>query len=57
MDVLRMKAILKEEYGINSKEELEAAMQRFSGLDIGIFVSDIHPEALPQPEEVTARAV
>jgi len=39
VDVTRISKILKEEYGINNREELKAAMSNMAGIDIGIFVS------------------
>ena len=35
----RLRAILAKEYGINSDEELLAALDRQKGLEIGIFTS------------------
>ncbi len=37
MSVEQMKEILKKEYGINSYEELNAAIENSTGLNIGIF--------------------
>jgi|P827metagenome_2_1110787.scaffolds.fasta_scaffold06247_2 hypothetical protein len=34
----RMMQILKDEYGIGSKAELDTAIEQFRGVDIGLFV-------------------
>lgn len=44
MDIEKMKKILSEEYGINSAEELDEAMKKSKGINIGIFVSPINKE-------------
>ncbi len=44
--VKKMKEILKSEYGINDKEEFEAAVKNFAGINIGIFTE-------PFPERST----
>ncbi len=36
----KMLQILKEEYGIGSKAELETAIEEFQGVDIGLFVTE-----------------
>lgn len=41
MDVARMEEILRKEYGIQNRNEFEAAASRYGGLDIGIFITPI----------------
>lgn len=41
MDVVRIKEILKTEYGINNNEEFEAAVKRSHGINIGIFTTPL----------------
>ena len=44
--VEKLKEILKEEYGICSQEELEAAMKNNEGIDIGIFTQELNINAI-----------
>ena len=44
--VERLKEVLKEEYGICSQEELEAAMKDNEGIDIGIFTKELNINAM-----------
>ena len=37
MDTAKLKEILKEQYGIASEEEFNTAVEKSSGIDIGIF--------------------
>lgn len=37
MDAAKLKEILKKEYGINSEEEFNDAVEKSSGIDLGIF--------------------
>lgn len=39
MDVEKLKKILEEEYGISNDKELEQAIEKYEGLDVGIFTS------------------
>lgn len=42
MDAAKLEEILSKEYGINTKEEFDEAVEKFIGLDIGIFITPIH---------------
>jgi hypothetical protein len=45
MDIVeRLKEVLKEDYGINNQKELEDAINKFKGLDIGIFTQPFKNE-------------
>ena len=46
--VEKLKEVLKSEYGINDKEEFEAAVRNFAGINLGIFTQ-------PLPERSAAR--
>ena len=37
MDAEKLRIILKEEYGISSDAELDEAIEKFQGLNVGIF--------------------
>lgn len=37
MDADKLRIILKEEYGISSDTELDEAIEKFQGLNVGIF--------------------
>lgn len=37
MDVSKLKEILKKEYGISNEEEFETAVQKSTGINLGIF--------------------
>lgn len=37
MDAAKLRQILKAEYGISNDEEFNAAVQKFTGINIGIF--------------------
>lgn len=39
--VEKLKEVLKSEYGINSKEEFEAAVGNFAGINLGIFTEPL----------------
>lgn len=39
MTVEQMKELLRKEYGIRSKEELYKEIDKFDGVDIGLFTS------------------
>lgn len=41
MNVETMLEVLKKDFGINNREEFEAACKNFKGLDIGIFTTPI----------------
>lgn len=41
MDIVRMKEILKTQYGICDEAELYAAMSKSAGIDIGIFTNPV----------------
>ncbi|MBS6729988.1 MAG: hypothetical protein KH260_12080 [Lachnospiraceae bacterium oral taxon 082] len=42
MDIVeRLKEVLKDDYGINNQEELEDAISKSKGLDIGIFTQPL----------------
>ena len=45
MDLQKMKEILKREYGIESYEELQKAMNEVDGIDIGIFTTELRRQA------------
>lgn len=50
----KLKEVLKSEYGINDKEEFEAAVRNFAGINLGIFTQPL-PESEYQKEiKVTA---
>nr|DAP18598.1 MAG TPA: hypothetical protein [Caudoviricetes sp.] len=46
-----MKKILKNQYGINGKDELEAAMKSSSGINIGIFTEPFNRSNDYEPQE------
>ena len=55
MDVAKMKEILKNESGICDGEELDEAMSRSAGIDIGIFTMPLTMEDVGYTtEEVVA---
>lgn len=39
--VEKLKEVLKSEYGINDKEEFEAAVRNFAGINLGIFTQPL----------------
>lgn len=39
--VEKLKEVLKSEYGINNKEEFEAAVRNFAGINLGIFTQPL----------------
>ena len=46
-----MKKILKNQYGINGKDELEAAMKSSFGINIGIFTEPFNRSNDYEPQE------
>ena len=55
MDIVeRLKAVLKDVYGINNQEELEDAISKSKGLDIGIFTQPLKNEAAINKDELKA---
>ena len=47
--VEKLKEVLKSEYGINDKEEFEAAVRNFAGINLGIFTQPL-PEGSAESE-------
>ena len=47
--VEKLKEVLKSEYGINDKEEFEAAVRNFAGINLGIFTQPF-PERSAESE-------
>ena len=47
--VEKLKEVLKSEYGINDKEEFEAAVRNFAGINLGIFTQPL-PERRAESE-------
>ena len=45
----KLKEVLKSEYGINNKEEFEAAVRNFAGINLGIFTQPL-PERSAESE-------
>ena len=41
MNAEAMLEVLKRDFGINNREEFEAACKNFTGLDIGIFITPV----------------
>ena len=55
MDIVeRLKEVLKDDYGINNQEELEDAISKSKGLDIGIFTQPLKNEAVINKDELKA---
>ncbi len=52
MDIVKLEEILSKEYGINTKEEFDEAVEKFIGLDIGIFITPIHSK-----DEITIKKI
>ena len=44
MSAAELREILKKEYGINSMDEFNEAVNKSSGINIGIFTVPIHKE-------------
>ena len=55
MDIVeRLKKVLKDDYGINNQKELEDAINKFKGLDIGIFTQPFKNEVVTNEDELKA---
>jgi hypothetical protein len=55
MDIVeRLKEVLKDDYGINNQEELEDAISKSKGLDIGIFTQPLKNELATNKDELKA---
>nr|DAE92164.1 MAG TPA: hypothetical protein [Myoviridae sp. ct5xZ3] len=51
MDAAKLKEILKNEYGINSEEEFNAAVSKSAKIDIGIFTMPLHERSNDDKEK------
>lgn len=51
MDAAKLKEILKNEYGINSEEEFNAAVSKYAKIDIGIFTMPLHERSNDDKEK------
>ena len=55
MDIVeKLKEVLKEDYGISNQEELEDAISKSKGLDIGIFTQPFKNELATNKDELKA---
>jgi len=41
MDILKLREVLRKEYGIETEDDLQKAIKNCGGVQIGIFVSPI----------------
>ena len=50
MDAATMKEILRKQYGIKSEEEFNAAVNKYRGINIGIFTMPLNSDDKKEQE-------
>ena len=56
MEAAKLKEILSKQYGINSEEEFNMAVEKSAGINIGIFTTKLNAEVCETEQEVRASA-
>ena len=57
VDAVRMKEILKNEYGISNEQEFNAAVSEMSGINLGIFTMPLERSASEDEKKKKTMAI